>query len=335
MFQLTASIQQIDPPLPPRETLPTMYDLPSEDPEEPGLPDEFHNLQPELLSRTFRCHCYPPHQVFSGTDMNLYYDVRHPKWHKRPDWFLVVGVPRLYEGTDLRASYVIWQEGVSPFVDVELLSPGTAKEDLGKNAHSEVEVAALDLSAENRQSQTPLDVQDTESKETPPSKWEVYEQKLRVPYYVVLSRYTNKVRFFKLVGGHYQEQTLNPEQPKVWISELELGLGLWQGEYEGVTRQWLRWYDATADWIPTDTEEERQQKEQARALAEQERQQKEQARALAEQERQQKEQARALAEQAESRLQQVVLNLLQSGMDAEQVARLTGLSAEQVQNFNP
>jgi len=25
---------------------PTMYDLPSEDPQEPGLPDEFHSLQP-------------------------------------------------------------------------------------------------------------------------------------------------------------------------------------------------------------------------------------------------------------------------------------------------
>jgi hypothetical protein len=38
---------QSNPPLPPKETLPTMYDLPSEDPEEPGLPDEFHLLQPE------------------------------------------------------------------------------------------------------------------------------------------------------------------------------------------------------------------------------------------------------------------------------------------------
>lgn len=29
-----------------KEPLPTMYDLPSEDPEEPGLPDEFHYYQP-------------------------------------------------------------------------------------------------------------------------------------------------------------------------------------------------------------------------------------------------------------------------------------------------
>lgn len=36
---------QSDPPLSPR-LMPTMYDLPSENPEEPGLPDEFHLYQP-------------------------------------------------------------------------------------------------------------------------------------------------------------------------------------------------------------------------------------------------------------------------------------------------
>ncbi|MEB3191640.1 MAG: hypothetical protein VKL42_14980 [Snowella sp.] len=44
---------QTTPPLSPRETLPTMYDLPSEDPEKPGLPDEFHLLQPELFALGF------------------------------------------------------------------------------------------------------------------------------------------------------------------------------------------------------------------------------------------------------------------------------------------
>jgi hypothetical protein len=34
-----------------------MYDLPSEDPEKPGLPDEFY-YQPKLLRETF-----PPHKV--------------------------------------------------------------------------------------------------------------------------------------------------------------------------------------------------------------------------------------------------------------------------------
>ncbi len=86
-----------------------MYDLPSDDPEEPGLPDEYHDLQPELLSRTCLSPKYPPQRVFMGTDINLYYDVHHPLWYKRPDWFCVVGVSRLHEETDLRSSYVIWQ----------------------------------------------------------------------------------------------------------------------------------------------------------------------------------------------------------------------------------
>jgi len=36
-----------------------MYDLPSEDPEEPGLPDEYHHLQPQLLSATFHLRITP------------------------------------------------------------------------------------------------------------------------------------------------------------------------------------------------------------------------------------------------------------------------------------
>jgi Uma2 family endonuclease len=91
-------IEQADPPRSPRETLPTMYDLPCEDPEEPGLPDEFHDLQPQLLSRTLRLTGYTRENCFTASDLNLYYDVRHPLWHKRPDWFLVVDVPRLYDG---------------------------------------------------------------------------------------------------------------------------------------------------------------------------------------------------------------------------------------------
>ena len=84
-----------------------MYDLPSEDPEEPGLPDEYHYLQPQLLSATFHLTNYSSAQVFTVGDMSLYYDPRHTNWYKRPDWFAVVGVPRLYEQRDMRLSYVV------------------------------------------------------------------------------------------------------------------------------------------------------------------------------------------------------------------------------------
>jgi Uma2 family endonuclease len=72
-----------------------MYDLPSEDPEEPGWPDDFHYFQPRLLRETFVPPAWPADQVYVATDPNLYDDVRHPPRHKRPDWFAVLGTSKL------------------------------------------------------------------------------------------------------------------------------------------------------------------------------------------------------------------------------------------------
>lgn len=245
MSQARVFAEQTDPQRPPKETLPTMYDLPDEDPEEPGLPDEFHYLQPNLLSATFRLTDCTADRIFTAGDLNLYYDLRHPLWHKRPDWFAVVGVPRLYENRDLRRSYVIWQEEVSPAIVVELLSPGTEDEDLGRTERNE---------------------------DSPPTKWEVYEQILRVPYYVVYDRFGNQLKAFHLVGEQYQE--LDLPEPRLWMPTLKIGLGVWQGMHQGIERRWLRWYDASGNWIPTESEiaeQERQRAEQAQQQAEQER----------------------------------------------------------------
>jgi Uma2 family endonuclease len=53
---------------------------------------------------------------------------------------------------------------------VELLSPGTEAEDLGQT-----------LREVNR----------------PPTKWQVYEQILKIPYYVLYDRYTLTFRLFQ------------------------------------------------------------------------------------------------------------------------------------------
>jgi Uma2 family endonuclease len=205
--------------------LPTMYDLPSENPEEPGLPDEFHDLQPQLLSATLRLVDVKSDRIFTGTDLNLYYDTEHLNWYKRPDWFVALGVPRLYNEQDMRMSYVLWDEGVSPSVIVELLSEGTDKEDLG-----------LTQSEAGH----------------PPTKWEVYEQILQVPNYIVYDRYKDILRAYRLTDNRYQALQIEGEQ--IWIPELNLGLGLWQGDYQGITRKWLRWYGHDGDWIPTPEE---------------------------------------------------------------------------------
>jgi hypothetical protein len=126
----------------------------------------------------------------------------------------------------MRLSYVVWQEGVNPFVVVELISPDTEKEDLG-----ETERGADGI----------------------PTRWEVYEQILRVPYYVVFNRYTNNLRAFHLVGGHYQPLLLSAE--RVGVVEWGLSLGLWQGRYQGIERSWLRWYTADGELILTEGEQ--------------------------------------------------------------------------------
>ncbi len=45
----------------------------------------------------------------------------------------------------------------------------------------------------------------------------------------------------------------------MWIEELQLGLGVWQGSYQKVTEQWFRWYDGAGNWILTPEESQRQQ----------------------------------------------------------------------------
>jgi Uma2 family endonuclease len=231
-------IDFIDPPS--IDHLPTMYDLPSEDPEEPGLPsaegvslevsssacparDEFHDFQPDLLRETFQVPAIE--EYFIGVDLNLYYDTKQTRWYKRPDWFLVLGVPPSQSQQDLRLSYVVWQEGVAPFLMVELLSPGTEAEDLGQT----LRVVGK-----------------------PPTKWQVYEQILRVPYYAVFDRYSNQFRLFGLQFNQYMELTISGQG--FWFNDLELGLGVWSGVYEDVEGQWLRWYERSGAWVPTKQE---------------------------------------------------------------------------------
>ncbi len=227
--------------LPQRRPLPTMYDLPSENPEDPGLPDVFHIYQPQLLEETFLPPFYPPERFFVATDLNLYYDVNHPTWYKRPDWFVALRVPRLYKGRDMRMSYVIWQEKEPPFMVVELLSESTKKEDLGKTTFKKI-----------------------------PTKWQVYEKILRIPYYIVFSRDPDEFRAFQRGGRRFRE--IFPENGRLWLLELNLGLGLWHGNYKGIERQWLRWYDANGKWIPIAEEKARIAEEEKQRAEEKARQ---------------------------------------------------------------
>ncbi len=230
-------LPQSDPPLSERLMLPTFYNRKSEDIEEPGLPDDFHFYQPELLLLTFKPANWDHDTLFSASDLNLYYDFRHPNWYKRPDWFALNGIPQLYDEGDMRLNCIIWQEQVNPFVVVELLSPGTEDEDLGK---------AIRLAEE------------------PPTKWEVYEQILRVPYYIVFNRYKSELQAFRLVAGQYELAVLT--EGRLLIPPLGLSLGLWRGNYQNINRLWLRWLTESGELILTPSEQATVARQQAAAV---------------------------------------------------------------------
>ncbi|MGH9835959.1 MAG: Uma2 family endonuclease [Blastocatellia bacterium] len=230
-------LAQTDLRRPVRETLPTMYDLPSEESGGPGPPDEFHFHQAVLLNETFRPTTVSSDEVFTATGLYSHYD---PHWHDRPDWFAIIGVPNLYEGRDLRLSQIVWQKGITPLIVVEMPSPQAEIEEMG---------------------------QVLRTVSGPPTKWEVYGQILGVPYYAVFNRDADELRIFKLSEVGYAELIGN--DGRFWIPEAGLGLGVWRGVYKGPERLWLRWYDAQGLWIPTP--EERAEQEHQRAEQEHQR----------------------------------------------------------------
>ncbi|MUL38904.1 Uma2 family endonuclease [Gloeocapsopsis dulcis] len=126
----------------------------------------------------------------------------------------------------------------------------------------------------------------------------IYQNQLRVPEYFWFDPFNpNDWAGFFLKHGVYHPITPNAQNQLVSQS-LGLALQHWQGTYEGVEATWLRWATLDGELLPTFEEQERQR-----------------------------------AEQAQSLLQQTIRNLLQEGMTVEQVARLTGLSQVQIEQF--
>ncbi|MEO1145596.1 MAG: Uma2 family endonuclease, partial [Cyanobacteria bacterium J06638_22] len=115
---------------------------------------------------------------------------------------------------------------------------------------------------------------------------------------------------FRLQGGEYQ--AIAPEGDRLVSQSLGLSLTRWTGSFNGIEATWLRWADLRGNLLLTAEEQERQRADQEHQRADQERQR---------------------AESAELQVQQIVRNLLQSGMTAEQVAAATGLSSEQIDQW--
>ncbi len=129
----------------------------------------------------------------------------------------------------------------------------------------------------------------------------IYQNQMRVPEYFCYDPFNpDDWAGFSIHQGVYQPIAVNAQNQLVSPS-LGLGLQRWFGIYKGVEATWLRWVGLEGKLLPT-----------AEEIAQQERQR---------------------ADSAESRLLQTARNLLQEGMTMEQVARLTGMSASEIEEL--
>ncbi len=184
----------------PRHCLPSAEDLPDSD--DTPVDNELQDLIPHVLKDILALIWAERMDWFFGVDMGIYYNPDEPSTAIVPDSFLTVGVPRIID-SDLRLSYVLWDEQVIPTMILEIVSQTRRGEYTNKK--------------------------------------EDYA-KIGVLYYVIynpLRKRKPRLEVYELKNGEYE---LLPGEP-VWLSQINLGIGRETGIYQGVEREWLYWYD--------------------------------------------------------------------------------------------
>ncbi|MDM8561567.1 Uma2 family endonuclease [Candidatus Parabeggiatoa sp. HSG14] len=150
----------------------------------------------------------------------------------------------------------------------------------------------------------------------------------KVRYYVIFDPENQLkkgvLRVYELHNKDYVEKTDN------WLSEINLGLALWEGYFEDKHDIWLRWCDSESQLVLTgaeNSEKQRIAKEKAQKQAEQECLAKEQAQKQAEQECMAKEQAQQQAkqerlakEQAQQHVERLASQLRAMGIDPDKLS---------------
>jgi Uma2 family endonuclease len=202
----------------PRQCLPSAEDLPDSD--DTPVDNELQDLVPGLLKTILALIWSERMDWFFGVDMGIYYDPDEPAIV--PDGFLSIGVPRIID-SDLRLSYVLWEEQKLPIMVLEVVSQ-------------------------------------TRRREYTQKKQEYAE--LGILYYVIynpLRKRKPKLEVYKLENREYKLLAGEP----VWLSELNLGIGREEGKYQGITREWLYWYDEQGKRYLTPEELLQQERERA------------------------------------------------------------------------
>jgi Uma2 family endonuclease len=225
-------------------------------PEEDGVPMEsdWHRSQMNALIDVVRYHWRERKDVFVGGNMFIYYSFRQARNQdfKGPDFFFVKGI----ESNHQRGKWVVWEEDARyPNVIIELMSPSTADEDLGR-------------------------------------KKKVYETIFHTPNYFCYDPDSEMLYGWHLNGAGYAPLQPN-ERGWLWCEEFEAWLGLWDGVVYQTEGRWLRFFSPDGALIPMESEAERERAETERERAETERERAETERERAETERERAEAAEA------------------------------------------
>ena len=247
---------------------------------------------------------HPEGDYAIGQDSGIYWRETDPpeQGAEAPDWFYVGGVPPLFDG-QMRRSYVLWREFITPLIVLEFAS-GSGKEERNRTSLSE-----------------------SKKEGTRPGKFWVYERIMRIPYYGIYEIKSGKLEVYNLVSGLYRQLEPN-ERGHYPIDQLPVELGLWRGNYQNQTQLWLRWWDRDGNLLLIGHE----QAELQTGRAERERERAERQQELAQQERKRAERLeRELAQQQQERTD-AINRLQQLGLSVEQIASALNLSVELVQN---
>ena len=240
-----------------------------------------HRWQMNLLCEVFT-RAIGREDAYVGGNNALYYSALQAKRNdfKAPDVFVVL---HTIDNPD-RLSWVVWEEdGRTPNIVIELLSPSTESNDRG-------------------------------------AKKRIYEQVLKVPDYFVYDPVDFRFEGWRLDRGAYRALVPDDED-RLFCEEIGLWLGRWRGTYIGRTSTYLRLFDAQGRVMPTFAEaaEEhaRSVEERARGEAERARVEGERARIETERAEAEAERARAEAERADAEAERADAEAERADAEAE------------------
>jgi Uma2 family endonuclease len=173
-------------------------------------------------------------QMLIGSNFGLVATINKKIVIKAPDWFYVPQVQPVAADV-IRRSYTPNLEGAVVAVVMAFLS--------------ETEGGELSI------------------RSTPPyGKLYFYEKILQVPTYVTYDPYEPNLEVRIWQNEQYTLQSADANG-RFWIPELELFLGIWQGERLCQTINWLRWWDSEGNLLLWSSEQAQQERQRAERLA--------------------------------------------------------------------